>query len=144
MSSPVKHRFEVAAATSSAIKQQARKHPPPFSIRFTEDERARLDRDSGTLSLSAYIRHKLFGEAGASKQRRTRKRKTPPIDYVMLGRLLGLLGKSELASSLCLLAVAAESGALPVTDEVQDELKAACADIRDMRVVLIKALGVKP
>lgn len=118
------------------------KPPPPFSIRFSWDERDRLERESGKLSLAAHIRRKLFGDYVVPRKL-TRKRPQPEVDYVMLGQILGLLGKSELASSLCLLATAARSGSLPVTEEVEDEIKTACGHVDEMRVLLIQALGIK-
>ena len=122
-----------------------RKLPPPFSIRFTEEERARLNRDAGKLSLSAYIRQRLFGNAVTRRKRRyRRKQKLPPLDRQIIARLLGTFGQSELATSMIAIALAAQSGALPVTPELSEKLDAACDDIREMRIALIVALGVKP
>ena len=122
-----------------------RKQPPPFSIRFTEEERARLKRDAGKLSLSAYIRQKLFGDAASPrKPRYRRKQRRPAMDCQTVARLLGTLGQSELATSMIAIALAAESGALPVTPELSEKLDAACDDIRDMRIALVVALGIKP
>lgn len=117
------------------------KRPAPFSIRLSERERAQLEREAGKRPLGAHIRKKLLGD-GESRRKPTRGK--PPVDYALLGQILGLLGKSELASNLCLMAVAARSGSLMVTDEIEAELKSACADIREIRFNLIKALGVKP
>ena len=50
-------QFHKAAIQPTAKKK--RSIPPPFSIRFSEEERARLDRAAGTLSLAAYMRLKL-------------------------------------------------------------------------------------
>jgi hypothetical protein len=44
---------------------------------------------------------------------------------------------------LAKIADAADSGALPVTDELSDELRNACALIIAIRCDLIEALGVK-
>ena len=122
-----------------------RKLPPPLSIRLTTEERARLKRDAGRLSLSAYIRHKLFGDAiTPRKPRYQRKQRRPVVDSQTVARLLGTLGQSELATSMIALALAAQSGALPVTPELSEKLDAACDDIRDMRTALVVALGVKP
>lgn len=120
-----------------------RKPPPPFSIRFTWEERERLERDAGKLSVTAHIRQSVFGGDIAGRKL-TRKRKPARVDYELLGKILGLLGESELASSLCLLAVAAESGSLPVSEETEEELKAACDNVAEIRLLLIQALGVKP
>lgn len=126
------------------LSKKHREYAPQFSIRFTVEEREQLEREAGNSTVTAHIRYKLFGDDQPTQRRKVRKRRQPPIDYVMLGRVLGLLGKSELASSLCLMAVAAEAGALPVTDEVESEIKVACTAILDMRHMLIVALGVKP
>lgn len=119
-----------------------RKAPPPLSIRLSWEERARLEREAGKLTLTAYARQKLF-DGEVEPHRLTRKRHSPTVDHVFLGQVLGLLGKSELASSLCLLAVAAESGSLPVSEETETELQTACDHIEEIRLLLIKALGVK-
>lgn len=118
------------------------KAPPPFSIRFAWEERERLGRDAGNLSLTAHIRCKLF-DGDVQPRKLTRKRPAPKIDYAFLAQALGLLGESELAANLCLLAVAAESGSLPVTDETEAEINTACAHVDEIRVLLIQALGVK-
>lgn len=135
--------FDGAAGAPNG--RQKRKHPPPVSIRFTEEERARLSRDAGKLCLSAYVRQRALGEAVASRAPRyLRKQRRPTIDDETLARWLGTLGQSELARSLIAIALAAQSGALPVEPELADKLDAACDDIRDMRAALISALGVKP
>lgn len=129
---------------SSAKPKQ--KSPPPFSIRFTEEERARLNRDAGALSLAAYIRVKLFCEEDGPPPRKklTRKGHSPTTELAILGQLLGRLGKSEIASSMNDIASAAKIGALPVTPELEQELLEACAAIRHMRRELIVALSIKP
>lgn len=122
-----------------------KKSPPPFSIRFTDEERERLNRDAGVLSLAAYIRLKLFSgeEAPPTNRKPTRRKYTPSAELAVIGNMLGGLGKSRLASNVNQLAKAANMGALPVTPELEKELFEACASIQEMREVLIKALGVK-
>ncbi len=114
------------------------KRPAPFSIRFSAEERALLERRAGRQALGSYIRAVLLD--GKDVQRMP---PAPKIDYALLGQVLAKLGKSELSSSLCLLAAAAEHGALPVDEELESDLRAACAHIRAMRAMLIVALGVK-
>ncbi len=136
---PAKDRFRKAAAPNPPkSKREVRK---PFCIRLSDGERAVLERKAGNKSLGAYSREKLLGEV---QEPRKGPKHSPKIDYVLLGKILAALGKSELASSLCLLAVAAESGSLPVTEDIAEGLKTACADVRAMRRDLIKALGIKP
>lgn len=134
--------FDEAARRPAKVR---RKVPPPVSIRFKEAERARLVRDAGTLSLSGYIRRKLFDDdVSARKPRYLRKQRRPGLDHETLARLLGVLGQSELATSMIALALAAQSGALPVTPDLSEKLDTACADIRAMRTELIVALKIKP
>ncbi|MCG8695282.1 MAG: MobC family plasmid mobilization relaxosome protein [Minwuiales bacterium] len=143
MSSPaLVNDFSEAAAKPSKPKRKA---PPPFSIRFTDEERARLERDAGALSLAAYMRLKLFAgdEPPPTKRKPTRKQYVPSAELAVLGQMLGGLGQSRLASNLNQIAKAANIGALPVSPELEAELLEACAAIQDMRRSLIQALGVK-
>lgn len=117
------------------------KHPSPLSIRLTDEERALLMRKAGQKPLATYAREQLVGEV-LSKRKAVKK--APEIDKVLLAQILGVLGKSELASALCLLAVAAESGSIVLNEETDAQVKDACADIRDIRLILIKALGLRP
>ena len=133
MSGPALVRdFSEAAARPSKPKRKA---PPPFSIRFTEAERARLERDAGALSIAAYMRLKLFAgdKPPPTRRKPTRKKYVPSAELAVLGEMLGGLGKSRLASNVNQLAKAANMGALPVTPEVENELSEACAAIQNMR-----------
>ena len=135
--------FNKAAGDTS--RPEKNKLSAPFSIRFTDDERKQLNRDAGKLSLSAYIRKKLLGDTVKKrKSQYTRKQRQPKPDYVELARMLGQLGQSELATSMLVLALAAQSGALPVTPELEKKLDKACDDIHRMSIALITSLRIKP
>ncbi|MEM9232412.1 MAG: hypothetical protein AAGB10_22720 [Pseudomonadota bacterium] len=123
-----------------------RKLPPPFSIRLTDEERERIERDAGALSIAAYIRMKLFCDEHSgrpARRSRTKKQHSPSAELAMISNMLGALGSSELAASMSRISKAADIGALPVTPELETEIAAACSDIRQMREALISALGVK-
>lgn len=146
-SNKVCESFSDASAPDVRIRparRRERKHPAPFSIRFSDEERAILKREASGLSWSAYIRSKLFADNPTFAQRLTRKRRTPDVDHAMIAQILGELGKSRLSSNLNQIAKAANIGALPVTPELESEIEDACAAIKDMRHILVKALGVKP
>ncbi|MFC3229172.1 hypothetical protein ACFOGJ_18140 [Marinibaculum pumilum] len=117
------------------------KRPAPFSLRLSEEERARLEREAGSEPLGSYIRSKLLDEGEAPRKK---ARRAPPVDYALLGQILARLGKSEISANLCLLAALAEAGELPIDEETQHDLRTACADVKDMRLILIRALGLKP
>ena len=134
--------FKSACATKP---KRNRKASSSVSIRFTDDERKQLNRDAGKLSLSAYIRQKLLGPIVAKrKPQYTRKQRQPKPDYVELAKILGQLGQSELATSMLVLAIAAKSGALPVTPELEEKFHMACDDIHGMSIALIASLRIKP
>lgn len=112
-------------------------HYPPVSVRLSKEERERLDAEAGSLSVSSYIRHRLFE---APTPRRAYRR--PVQDEQALGQLLAELGRSRLSANLNQLAKAAHSGALPVTPEVHQAILDASRDIRAMSDLLVQALGL--
>ena len=117
-----------------------RKRPPPFSIRFTPEEREFLKRQAEGQPLGAYIRGCVLSE----HQGRRRPRRQPIHDYEKLAAVLAALGRTHLALNMNQLAEAANSGSLPLSLEVVNQLLQACRDIAEMREALIAALGVKP
>lgn len=113
----------------------------PFSLGLYDEERAHIERDAGTLPLGVYIRGKLLD--GSEPKRSPRRSHRPTVDHAALAQLLGTFGQSEVFRSLLALSLAAQSGALPVDEELTDKLSAACDDVREMRRILITALGLK-
>ena len=111
------------------------KTPPtkPISIRLTPKERTALERRAGKRSLSVYVRERMFSDDA---------HQTKPSKGE-LAQALGKLGASGLAASLTDLAQAARIGALPVSEETENQLQAACADIAAMKSTLMKVLGIK-
>jgi len=120
------------------------KYPPPFSMRFTDDERRVLEMAADGRPLAAYIRWLIFKEDMPElPKRRTREQMADP-QKKELSKLLGTLGKSRISQNINQLAKAANSGSLPVNHEVAQELNNACDAIRWMRQTLIRAMGLKP
>lgn len=91
------------------------------------------------MPLGTYIKARLFEGLPAV----SRQRLTPKTDRILLTKLLGALGQSELPSNMSKIAKAAKIGALPVTSDLEQALKVACADIAFMRERLMKSLGLK-
>jgi len=116
-----------------------RRRPAPMSIRFSEPEKALLQRKAGSLPLGTYIREAVLGPDASP---RAPRRQAPIKDGEALGRLLGLLGQSRLANNLNQLAKAVNTGSLPVTPETEADLNRACAEIAQMRDLLLKSLGI--
>ena len=120
------------------------KYPPPFSMRFTEDERRVLEMAAGGRPLAAYIRWLIFKEDMPELPKRRTREQMASRERKELSKLLGTLGKSRISQNINQLAKAANSGSLPVNHEVTRELNNACDAIRWMRSTLIKAMGLKP
>ncbi|MDF1803211.1 hypothetical protein [Thalassovita sp.] len=139
--STLNHKFNEIAACRSAKKADEKSYPPPFSIRFTFEERAKLDAARGRKALAAHIREKLFGDDVTPRKR---PGNSPVQDAEALGRVLGALGASRLSSNLNQLAKAVNTGSLPVTPETEADMVAACKEVIALRNDLLRALGKLP
>ncbi|MFC5583805.1 hypothetical protein ACFPOD_01675 [Nitratireductor kimnyeongensis] len=120
---------------------KAAKYPPPFSLRLTHAEKARLLAEAGRKPLGAYIRERLLGADAAPRKR---LRNSPVKDQEALARALAALGQSRLSSNLNQLAKAVNTGSLPVTPETEADLQQACRDVSALRADLLRALGKNP
>lgn len=128
------HRGEV-----SKPHQRQEKRPAPFSLRLTPDERQRLEAEASGVPLGTYIKAKLLGDAPV----RVRRSGRSVEDRQSLAQVLALLGKSRIANNLNQLAYAANIGSLPMTPETEDHLRNTLRDVRELRLVLLQALGLK-
>jgi len=131
--------FKAASNVGNERKSQP-KYLPPFSLRLTHEEKARLKAEAGKQPLGAFIRMKLLGDDVAKR----RTRRAVVADEAALARVLALMGKSRIANNLNQLAKLANSGSLFVDDDVRGDLNEACRDIRVIRKDLMAALGSKP
>lgn len=125
----------------AVIAKRPKKRLPPFSLRFSAEERARLDREAGGAPLGAYIKAKLLGGTVPVKVRRSR---LAVEDKVALAKALALLGQSRIASNLNQLAYLGNIGSLPFTPETEKDLLAALAGVQEIRRLLMTALGLRP
>lgn len=132
---PLKPEFE-----KSVEGPPPKRRAPPYSLRLSQADRERLERDSRGMSLASYIRWRLFAPDSPPPRQRG---KVPVKDQQALSGLLAHLGKSQLANNLNQLARAANSGSLPVGPDVEAALLRAAAEVTAMRALLIEALGLK-
>lgn len=116
------------------------KRPPPFSLRLTPEDRARLEHDAAGMSLGSYIRWRLFDPANPPPRHRG---KFPVKDHQALSRVLAALGQSRIANNLNQLAAAAHIGALPVTPDIESDLREAAEHVAQMRLMLLAALDLR-
>lgn len=115
------------------------KRPPPFSLRLTFEERARLEREAGDEPLGSYIRSRVFDETKPPPRRRGKR---PVKDHKALAKLFAMLGAGRIASNLNQLAKAANSGSLVMDADTERLLKETLRAIIWMRVKLMQALGL--
>lgn len=120
-------------------KPEVKKYAPPFSVRLTLAERARLDKDAGQLPIGEYVRMQLF-DTPDTRQRVYRR---PVQDAKILGQVLAALGNSRMAGNLYQIVRAVHAGELAVTPEQQRDLEEALVNVREMRQWLIAALGLQ-
>jgi hypothetical protein len=130
-----------ASASTANYRKPSSKRPAPFSIRLSADERRRLTDDAGSYPLGAYIRDRLLSDG---KPARVRRSGASLEDREAFAQALALLGASRLSSNVNQLARLANSGSLPLSPETFAELSAAVADIREIRRLLIEAVGLQP
>ena len=116
--------------------------PAPFSLRLSAAERVRLESDARGAPLGAYVKAKLFDRPALPPLKRRRSVR-PVGDDAALAQALALLGSSRIASNLNQLAHAANIGALPVDSETIHDLNEAVDLVREIRALLVAALGLK-
>jgi len=138
VSAPLTATF--GGASNTPFPEKKAKPTAPYSIRFTAEERSRLEAQAGHRSLGAYIRDKLLGEQADKRCRALRK---PSLGDEQFAALLAALGDSHLSSNLNQLAKHANMGTLDVSEDVEKELHYAYEAIIAMREALFIALGLK-
>jgi hypothetical protein len=111
--------------------------PTPFSLRFTFEERAQLDKQAAGMALGTYIKWRVLNPD--TPPPRTRG-KFPVKDHKAIAKVLAKLGQSRIANSLNQLAKLAHTGSLPMTPETDEFIRLAYLEIRDMRSDLLAAL----
>ncbi len=136
----VAYQFNQSAEQKTQHRRGHGKRPSPFCIRLTEAQRARLQLEAAGAPLGAYIKAKALNEPPL----RMRRSGHSVEDREALARALALLGKSRIASNLNQLAYAANIGSLPMTPETEEFLLESLRDVRAIRLLLMKALGMKP
>jgi len=116
--------------------------PSPISLRLRTSERQQLVAAAKGQTISGYIRYRLF-ETEPSKSIRASRGHFLIKDHQIIAQVLALLGKSSLSTSMSKLANAARIGALPVTEETENQLQAACIDIAAIKSLIMKALAIQ-
>lgn len=72
------------------------KYPPPFSMRFTDDERKSLEAAAAGRPLAAYIRWLIFKEDMPQIPKKRTRGETADIDQ----KAIGALGQSRISANI--------------------------------------------
>ena len=112
----------------------------PVSIRLSKAEHLRLkhDADAYDLTLSAYIRERLFDDSGNYDLLPNETRQK------LLAQILAELGSGRVSNSLTEIAEAANVGLLVLTPEIKQKIHTACGHVQDIHSSLLRALGLRP
>ena len=119
---------------------QTIKSVKPLSLRLNFEQRSQLEKEADGLPVSTYVKIRLFGSGKADKDTRIPR---PLKDRQEFGRLLGVLGQSNIAANLQELTDAAASGSLVIDETSTAMLQTATQDLREIRDLLVKALGIR-
>jgi len=98
-------------------RKHTKKAFAPFCLRFSFEDRAKLEQEAGNQPLVTYIRSQLLENPTPRKRKRHKK---PSRNNKLLGKILGQLGASRIASNLNQIARAINSGSLIVSPETEN------------------------
>lgn len=126
--------------TGAPRKPKNRGRGRAFSLWLSPEEEADLAALAGEWPWGAFVKERVFANGTALRKRQTYR---SVEDKQALARALALLGQSRLSSNLNQLAKAANIGTLPVTPDVVGDLQTACTQVREIRALLVTALGLK-
>lgn len=113
------------------------KYGIPFSMRFSVEERAKLDALAGDMTTAAYVRSRLFDEPSP----RRRKVRRFDVNQSLLKKLVRELGRQHISSRLHRIMNAIDEEDLEVDDQLELELRYLCSELRHLRRNIRKALG---
>ena len=115
-----------------------------LSVPLTPEQMADLARRAGRAPLSAFARAQLFPANDNQPAPSVRTRGAAPVrDDAALAEVLAKLGKTDLGVAFREMAQLARHGALPLTPETESYIQQACRDIADIKMLLMKALGIR-
>ena len=113
-------------------------------MRLAPEERLELEKAAGGVSLSQYIRSRLFQVGTIENQNHTEDRISPAARQKLLAQILSSLGKSGTTTALSELAELARLGLLPDDAEIAPTLAQARDEATKLRSELLRALGLHP
>ena len=129
-----------AVRVSDAKAKKTTRDCPRVTLRLSRDDHAKLVTLADGMALGTYIRARALGDALPHRKARST---ASVADQRSIAQLLGLLGQSRIANNLNQLAYHANIGALPMDEHTRDQISEASAHVAEIRLLLIKALGLR-
>lgn len=111
----------------------------PFSVRLTPAEKARLREDAAGEPLGAYVKKTLF----SPKTKAAARRAMIDEHSKLIGQVLAMVGSSGMADALTTMALAIQSGTFENEEEILEVLNNAESELSEIRLALLKALGIR-
>lgn len=133
----VRRSLAKAFADNTVASRMRPAETRPFSIRLSKEERSHLEREAGPQPLGTYVRARLLNNARRGRAGRV------SADPALLGQILARLGRLHLARSLSDLSTATTIGAIVMTPELEQDVQAAGHAVREIRDLLMRALGLE-
>jgi hypothetical protein len=112
------------------------KYAPPCSIRLTVEERKKLEAYAGDMTLSDFIRSRLFDVPSPRKKFRRLR-----ADQVLLAKIWVELRHQHISNNLNRVVKAIEEGELETSDRLDMQLHLLRSDLRRLRRYIREALG---
>lgn len=113
-----------------------------LSIRLTAEERDLLTSTAGELPLSTYVRQKLFSDSLIITGTETRL--SVVERQKLLSKLLMKIGTLNLDMQLSKLSSLLETGVFENEEVLQQELEKLSSAVAELRIDLLRALGLRP
>lgn len=123
----------------SAQKLKPAKTRHILSVPVSPEQMADLARRAGRRPLSAFVRDHLFPANDNTPPKPARARPTELAAFA--AKVLAVLG--PVSTTLKSIAHAMASGVLPFAPDTEAAVLKACADIAEIKSLLMKALGVR-
>lgn len=122
-------------------RANSRKHKTRLilSVPMSPEQMAQLAHRAGGKPLSAYTREQLFPANDNTAGKIVRPRSPMNADFA--AKVLASIG--PVATALHSIAHGIASGLLPYAPDTEAAVLKACADIVEMKAVLLKALGIR-
>lgn len=127
------------SSSHSTLPRSSGKSAPRITLRLTAEEDAKLRKLCEGMTVSAYVRQRLFGDG---VDRRKRRSHVPVRDQQALAQVIGLLGETHIANNLNQLAYHANTGTLLIDEQTTAQINEAYDHVCFMRDALIEALGL--